>query len=71
MALYQLMKTYSDGSVGQSGKTHKQLNRLKTRLAKEKQGYINQLTAKGKVVISAKGYSRQAMEAMGSFGVIV
>ena len=68
--LYALMKTYHDGSVGQSGKTHKQLKRLKNRLKKVRQGYIVQINPDmSKKVVCARGYSRQAMQAIAGCGV--
>lgn len=72
MALYQLMKVYKDGSVGQSGRTHKQLKRLTVRLSKMNKGWIQILNSDTtKTVVKARGFSKQTMESIKTCGVEV
>lgn len=70
MALYQLMKVYKDGSIGQSGRTHSQLKRLVVRLSKMNKGWIQIVNSDTtKTVVKARGFSKQAMSAIKSCGV--
>ena len=61
MALYQLMKVYTDSSVGKCGKNGTNLKHLKRRLNKLDKGWIVEMTPKGKKVVAARGFSRDAM----------
>jgi len=75
--VYQLMVEYNGGNgdryMVSSGRLSTKLKMLKNRLAKHHRGWIVKLGVggKGKIVVVARGFSRNAMKAIQSVGVEV
>ncbi len=76
MALFQLMvehkDEFGDAHMVQCGDSNTNFKRLKTRLSNKRRGWVQQVNADTtKTVLVARGFSRDAMQAIKACGVDV
>jgi len=67
--MYQLMKVIESDEVVTSGETTNKIKHLKRRLSKMRRGWIKTVGEFPERIISARGFSREGMEAIQAMNV--